>query len=240
MTPGQAAECPAPAGGRRRLVVASLAALLGACASQPPVESIFTPDQRVDMSGSWEIDYSRSDRVDRTLRTLLLRLQSGGYPGVDPGGQGYAAPRSRESLNAVVALAQLAEEITASPVLEIDQTDDDIAVERDETFALTCVFHPDRPLSEQGPLGSELCGWVNERLVFQTGLPDGLTIFRQFTLAPDGQQLHVATTLRSPGAAAPFTISRFYNRFEPVPGSADQGCRETLTRGRVCERSAQR
>lgn len=218
---------------------AGLWLLLAGCASPPPVEEIFTPEERVDMSGFWEIDYSRSDKVDRNLKTLLLRLQNGGYVGLDPAGQG-GAPLTQESFQAVVALAQLADEITRSPVLEIEQSPEDIAVEREDTFALTCVFHPDRPLSEQGPWGSELCGWVNERLVFQTGLPDGLTIFRQFTLAPDGTQLHVATTLRSPGAAAPFTISRFYNRFEPLPDAQEEACIETLSRGRVCTREGRR
>ncbi|MEM9387437.1 MAG: hypothetical protein AAGA68_20445 [Pseudomonadota bacterium] len=207
--------------------------LLGACASQPPVEEIFTQDERTDLSGHWELDYERSDNVQRRLRSLLLRLQKGGYAVADPGGQGVTLSRSRGSLEALVGLAQLADEVTRSPVLEIAQTEFDIAVERDQDFALTCVFHPDRPLSQQGVMSSELCGWVNERLVFQTGLPDGLTIFHQFTLAPDGDQLHIATTLRGPGAASPFTVSRFYNRYEPLRQENEE-CSDTLTRGRVC------
>ncbi|MEO0973595.1 MAG: hypothetical protein AAFX85_10920 [Pseudomonadota bacterium] len=212
-------------------VLSALAGLAGC--SSTPVEEIFTQDERSDLNGYWEIDYERSDNANRRLRTQLLRLQRGGYVS-----DGQSVSASRAKVEALVALAQLADEITRAPVLEISQTEYDIAVERGEDFALTCVFHPDRPLSEQGPLGSELCGWVNERLVFQTGLPDGLTIFRQFTLAPDGSQLHVATTLRGPGAAAPFTISRFYNRYEPLR-LGEEACSETLTRGRVCRRNGE-
>ncbi len=221
---------------RGALLAACALMLLGACASQTPIEEIFTQDERVDLTGHWELDYERSDNVDRRLRSLLLRLQKGGYAVADPSGQSYSVTRSRQSLEALVGLARLADEVTRSPVLEIDQTEFDIAVERDADFALTCVFHPDRPLSQQGVMANELCGWVNERLVFQTGLPDGLTIFHQFTLAPDGEQLHVATTLRGPGAASPFTVSRFYNRYEPLRQEEDD-CSETLTRGRVCGRN---
>jgi hypothetical protein len=225
------------------LAVTALAALvLGACASTEPVpDAPYTRNATVDFSGSWEIDYARSDDAERRLRTTLLQLTKSPDPysvRVDPAiGGARVAPPSEGSLNAVVALAQLAEEITRPQVLEIDQSVEEIEIDRgDETFALTCALFADRPEYEEGVLATELCGWDEDRLVFRASLPDGLSINHRFTLSPDGEQLHVATTLSAPGAAAVFTLNRFYNRFEPLPGR--DGCRETLTRGRVCEYGA--
>jgi hypothetical protein len=211
--------------------------LLAGCASNPPVTvpETYTTAEAVDFSGAWEIDYARSDDVNRELKSLMLSLSrgAGASAGRDPSYRQAPVNRSAASVNITVALAQLADEITRPQVLKIEQSEYDIEIDRgDEAFSLNCVLFDDRPEYEEGPLATELCGWNEDRLVFRTTLPDGLNVIHRLTLAPDGDQLHIATTLSAPGTAVPFTLSRFYNRFEPRPDRYQ--CEETLTRGRVC------
>ena len=54
------------------------------------------------------------------------------------------------------------------------------------------------------------------------------------TLAPDGQSLHIATTVAN--GSQPFTLNRVYYRFDPLP--PDYSCEYTLSKGNVCSRSS--
>ncbi len=82
------------------------------------------------------------------------------------------------------------------------------------------------------PFGTELCGWDGHQLIFHVSLPDGLTVRHRMTVAPDRQQLHVATTVTSTAAPAPFTLNRVYQRFEPLPSEYD--CEYTLSKKKTC------
>jgi hypothetical protein len=211
-----------------------LLALLSACASEPtrhqPAAAV------VDFSGHWEMDYGRSDEVDNKLqlmyrewrRMMEKRANSDrrGSPGpalnIDPG----------RGFNSVVALARFADFITDSQVLDIEQSNIDIEIRRENNFALTCVFSKNEPLTVMDELGREICGWDAHQLVFHIRMPDGLDIRHRVTMSNAGDRLHIATTVDS-SSAPPFTLNRFYYRFNPLP--ENYSCEYTLSKGNVCQ-----
>ena len=69
-------------------------------------------------------------------------------------------------------------------------------------------------------------------MVFHLALPDGTTVHHRVTMAQDGQNLRILTTLHSVTALAPLTLSRVYTRFEPLPD--EYYCQDTFSRKRVC------
>ena len=129
-------------------------------------------------------------------------------------------------------MARLADSITRSDTLFIDHDIKSIAVERQDDFDLTCEFSNSTAQSFESPLGREICGWDGTKMAFHVALPDRVTITHRLTLSPDGQELNVATTVTSPISNTPYTLNRFYYRFEPLPSPYD--CEQTLTRKRVC------
>lgn len=211
-----------------------IVALLPGCSDQPrPLETRATGGP-VDFSGSWELDYSQSDNLQARLHALVRELQRQSGPpvynqqpaAVSIGTSGHNSGAS------IIGLAQMAEYITRSQLLEITQGDGDILVKREENFALGCEFHPGQTYALETPLGREACGWDGHQLLFRVFLPEGLTIQHRLTLDPAGDRLNIATTLVSDRVSRPFTVNRVYNRYDP---SADGiRCTLTLTRGRVC------
>jgi hypothetical protein len=196
----------------------------------------------VDFSGNWELDYSRSDNIQarldsmvRELRQRMERAQSGNMntrtgSGVAYGGGGYNTGPS------VIGLARMADQVTQSQLLEIEQGEFDIKVKREENFALTCEFYGNGMQSLETPFGKELCGWNSHQFVFRVALPEGLSIQHVLTMGPAGERLNIATTVVSDRVSYPFTLNRVYNRYEP--GSNGISCELTLTRGKVCTTEA--
>ncbi len=227
-------------------------AILSACRSdsvQPAsggatsVANSDADEERVDFSGNWEMDYGRSDNLNEKLNSIYKDLQrqaarrSGSSTEYSTRG-GVTTTSNPEVSNAIagiIPLAKLADFITTSQALEIEQSDYDILVEREDTFALSCAFVDDSPEVVTDNLGSEVCGWDAHQLVFVVDLPEGTRINHRFTLAPDGQRLHIATRV-SRGGNRNFTLNRVYYRFEPLP--PDFECEYTLSRGNVCSRAS--
>ena len=188
----------------------------------------------VNFSGHWEMDYGRSDDVNHKLRAMAREWQRQAERRAQGDRRaGLSINTTPRAFNAVIASARLAEMITESQVLEIIQSDVDIEIHRDNTFTLTCVFAEGEPEVVIDELGSELCGWDANNLVFLVQLPDGLNIRHRVTMAEDGDRLRVTTTIDS-SSAPPFTLNRFYFRFNPLP--EDYSCEYTLSRGNVCQR----
>ncbi|MEE4190195.1 MAG: hypothetical protein V2I66_01375 [Halieaceae bacterium] len=224
----------------RPILAALLAVLVSACASEP--EAPAAPEQKLvlptplmkDFSGHWEMDYGRSDNVDRKLRSLYREMQRNAQR-VARGDQ-RSRIMSPELVNAsfgkVVDMARMADMITDSQVLDIEQSADDIEIRRENNFTLTCVFNDGQPELVIDELGSEICGWDAQQLLFRIALPDGLDILHRVSMSEDRQRLHVATTVNRRGAS-PFTLNRFYFRFDPLP--EDYECEYTLSRGNVCQ-----
>jgi hypothetical protein len=206
---------------------------LPGCGEQPrPLES--RASGPVDFSGAWELDYSQSDNLQARLNALVRELQrQAGPPGYNqPAAAISIGASGRNSGASIVGLAQMADYITRSQLLEITQGDSDILVKREENFALGCEFRPGQTSTLETPLGRETCGWDGHQLLFRVFLPEGLTIQHRLTLDPAGDRLNIATTLVSDRVSTPFTVNRVYNRYDPTANGIR--CRLTLTRGRVC------
>lgn len=220
-----------------------LLVLLSACGSEPTRRqpAAAPAAAAVDFSGHWEMDYGRSDDVNNKLqlmyrewRRLMEKRANNDRRGVQ--GPALTIDASRD-FNSVVALAKFADFITDSQVLDIEQTKIDIEIRRENNFALTCVFSENDPVTVVDELGSEICGWDAHQLVFHIRMPDGLDIRHQVTMSSVGDRLRVATTVDSK-SSPPFTLNRFYLRFNPLP--ENYSCEYTLSRGNVCQSEARR
>ncbi len=212
-----------------------VAALATGCNSTTPTREQAAPTPLVsDFSGYWEMDYGRSDNVDQKLRSLYRewrRLMERRARG-DQRAAVMAAQIDNSNFRGVVDVARLADMITDSQVLEIEQDDTAIEIQRENNFTLTCVFKDGRPDLVVDELGAEICGWDAHQLVFRILLPDSLDIQHRLSLSDDGDRLHIATRVDS-RSSAPFTLNRFYFRFEPLPENYE--CEYTLSRGNVCQ-----
>ena len=220
----------------RGLTVA-LFLLFVACSQQPTIESealSYEGATPVDLGGSWERDYSRGDDVRLVLRRLYSqmsraaqqRASNNPYLGGSEGGI------SAKDASSIQALAQLADEITRPDVLTISQNEYEISVKRKDDFDLLCEFYGGVSKGTGSPYGTEVCGWDQDQLVSYLQLPDGLTVIHRFTISNDSNYLRVVTTVASTTSRTPFTLSRFYRKFEPA--ESDFNCIETLSMKRVC------
>ncbi len=228
----------------KKIALAALCLLgllcLSACGGAPSRAVTNQPPAAVDFSGFWELDYSQSDNIQDRLNGLVrdLRKQSaqranaaGIYQqtgaGLIIGGTG-----GTNSGASIIGLAQMADLVTQSQLLEIQQDEHDIKVKRELDYALTCEFFPGQYHTVETPLGREICGWDGHQLIFRTVLPEGLTIQQVLTLGADRRRLNIATTVISDRVTSPFTVNRVYNRYQPQ----DNGytCKMTISRGRVC------
>jgi hypothetical protein len=186
------------------------------------------------------MDYSRSDNINERLQLMLREWQRAAERRANSNSRGRGAgpvvsiDATPRGFNGLVAAARLAELITESQVLEIEQNDIDIEINRENSFALTCVFSEGEPQVVLDELGAEICGWDANDLIFRIRLPDGLNIHHRVTMSAEGDRLRVTTTVDS-DQASPFTVNRFYYRFNPMP--VDYSCEYTLSKGNVCQRN---
>lgn len=205
-----------------------------ACAKQPVIqEGMMRVDggMPVDLSGSWERDYVRSDEVNAALREAYYQLARTAADQQYSRNQGMVQPAPKD-VAALQALARLAEMITRPDVLTISQNDHEIQIDRKDDFAMLCAFYNGMAKGTESVYGTEICGWDGRQLVSHLVLPDGLQVTHRFTISADRSQLRVITTVSSSTSRMPFTLRRFYTRFErPSP---DYNCIETLSMKRVC------
>ena len=211
--------------------------LIAACSQQPVPESMTretVQPARVNFTGSWEMDHTRSEDAYQELKELVRKISraSQGSASGDSRSRNMSVGLSSATVETLVALARLAEQITRPQVLEIEHHGREIEVKRRDDFAFTCDFYDRIPEFVETPFGTELCGWDGHQLIFHVSLPDGLTVQHRMTVAPDRQQMHVATTVSSTAAPVPFTLNRFYQRFEPLPSEYD--CEYTLSKKKTC------
>ncbi len=226
------------------LLLSLLCLALAACSSSPrPQQSravVNQTDRAVDFSGFWELDYSQSDNIQANLNALVRdvrqqyeRAQGGGgvYQQAGPsmiiGGSG-----DTNSGASIIGLAQMADLVTQSQLLEVTQDEYKIRLKREGDYALSCEFYPGQYHTVETPLGREVCGWEEHQLIFKTVLPEGLTIQQVLSLAPDGQRLNIATTVISDRVTSPFTVNRVYVQY--VPQDDGYSCKMTISKGRVC------
>ena len=210
-----------------------LSLLVAACSQQPVPEQLTQETVRartIDFSGSWEMDHSRSDDAYQELKELVRKMNRGSQR--SSGDSNMSVGLSADTVQTLVAMARLAEQITRPQVLEIEQNGHEIEVKRRDDFAFTCDFYDRIPEFVETPFGTELCGWDGHQLIFHVSLPDGLSVQHRMTVAPDRQQLHVSTTVGNRLSPVPFTLNRRYQRFEPLPSEYD--CEYTLSKKKTC------
>ena len=214
---------------RTCLVPVLCALVLAACGQQPAVtDAMRQVDVHlpVDYSGSWQRNYARDDEVVNVLNRTYYELARAA---TDP----YGAPAvSQQDGEALLAMAQLAELITRFDIMTIVQNDREIRVERKDDFSMVCRFQDGSAQTVQNAAGAEICGWIGKDLVSQLTLADGLEIVNRFTISEDGEELRVVTTVTSSASRVPFSLRRFYHKFDQP--KSDFHCIETLTMKRVC------
>ncbi len=208
---------------------------IAACSQQPVIDNEM---QRIDgalpadLSGSWERNYARDDDINAVLRDTYNRLSRTSPDQRYPSSPGMAMPSSRD-VASIMALARLTELITRPDVLTISQSEYEISIEREDDFALLCVFYDGVAKDTLSDYGVEICGWDGEQLVSNLVLPDGLQVTHRFTVSEDGENLRVVTTVSSSTSRVPFTLRRFYTKFVRPPSVID--CIETFSMKRVCD-----
>ena len=211
-----------------------LCLLLAACSQQPVIDEEmmrFEGAMPADFGGSWERNYALDDDVNAVLREAYYRLSQTSADqrySMRPG----TAMASSKDMSSLVALARLAELITRPDVLTISQNDYEISVARKDDFAMTCAFYDGVAKGIDSVYGTEICGWDGQQLVSNLVLPDGLQVTHRFTISADSKQLRVVTTVSSSTSRIPFTLRRFYTKFDRPRSFFN--CIETLSMKRVC------
>lgn len=215
-----------------------LCSLLVACSQQPTRSDAgrdFERSMSTDLSGSWQRDYWRGDDVNRALEQWFRRLRRAA-PDARPAGitslDNAGTITTQRDVTTILALARLADEITRFRTFSISQTENEISVEREDDFDIFCEFYGEVAQGTITDYGVEICGWNGDQFISRLILPDGLLVSHRFTIAPDSQNLNVATTVSSTTTGMSFTLSRFYTKYEPSPSQFD--CIDTLSRNRVC------
>ncbi len=216
------------------------AAVLTACGSTPaPEPQFYAPAKPVDMSGAWEVDHARSDNIQEQFNAIARQLQReaerrarAADRGQTVGGPSFSSGRD------LFALAEMAELITAPSLLDVVQTQSEVRLKRENSFALVCMIEQSAPVVTETPFGTEQCGWDGHQLFFDIALPDGLHIRHRITRSALADFLVIQTAVYSPSVKQPFIVNKVYNRYNP--NNAGYRCTQTLSRGTVCTTEAPR
>jgi hypothetical protein len=208
----------------------------GGCASQSGPEAlVFAPSKPQDFSGHWEVDYSRSDSIQTQLNGVVRQIQRDIIERARTAERGQMIVSAGAESNRgrdIIALAEMAELITAPELLEILQSDREVRIRREGSFALVCDLTQPPPVMTTTPLGEEVCGWDGHQLFFQVRLPEGLLIEHRLTRSGTAERLVIQTAVHSPEVSQPFVLNKVFSRYDP--DSAGFHCRQTLSRGKVC------
>jgi hypothetical protein len=190
------------------------------------------PVNRVDFNGFWELDFENSEHPNDKLRYLYEVTLSHYQRQVNRNDPQFrdSALRAMDELRGIVNLGRLAELITRTTVLDIDQNEGHILVDREDNFSLACEFSDAE--SSGDALGIERCGWQNGQLIFDIRLPGGLAIRHRFVKSADGRRLNISTQLASEGVSQTFSVNRVFIPFQP--GKGEFQCKYSLGKGKVC------
>lgn len=222
-------------GSLSRYGLVSALLLIAGCASvEQPLPVVEQPTMAADLGGAWERDFARDDDVNATLQRAYRVLARSLSDQQRYGGAGPTGLPAGEA-QSLVALARLVELITRPSVLKITQTDDRVLVHRKDDFSLSCDFSAQGTVSERSVFGAEYCAWQGTDLVSLNVLPGGLRVEHRFTVSDDGHRMRVITTASAPQSRTPFSLRRFYKKFEEPAPAYD--CVETFSMKRVCSTS---
>jgi hypothetical protein len=222
------------------VVVALLSLALAGCA-QSSVTPV-TDDSRQplhDFSGHWEVDFSASDTVPGQIMAGLKRSRrnmerrSSGVTG-SAGGVGVLVGGGSGS--SLMAVADMVELVTEPQLLEIRQTEREVQIRRENSFALICDLSGTPPVVTTTVAGRETCVWSGRELRFRLELAEGLRIEHQLLLSADRSTIAFTTGVASSQVRDPLTVRKLFTRYDP--SREVYRCSETVTRGRVCTTEA--
>lgn len=199
------------------------------------------PDARPDFSGSWEKDYRRSDDWEQKIQLKLMNMrreaerQARRGEGSFSNNAGSGAFRiGSGSRTNIIDLARFAELISRSNDLHITQTGSEVRIKREGEADLICGTGELPIYSDSENIGSEVCGWNNHQLIFKVSLPGDIGILYRFVVSPERDSLNLLTEV-SYGQQLTFDLVQFFNRYEN--SYEPFRCRQTLTKGKVCNQS---
>ncbi len=205
--------------------------LLAGCSSTSPITEGKAQSRSVpDLNGSWEVDYTLSENPNDKLKYLYEVTRSHLSQQVRRDDNPARAIAAMADLQGLIDLGRLTDLIVRPNVLTILQSGNEVVVEREGDYALTCDLAT-RELTGN-VLGIERCGWYGKDLVFEVALPDGLYVRHRLVLSDNGKRLSVATTVASEEVSQAFTVNRVYMPFEPGGGQFE--CEQTVARGKTC------
>lgn len=223
---------------RTPALITALSVFLASCSTQRVPETVyFSPAKPVDISGAWEVDHARSDNIQQQFNAIARQLQREAERRAKAAERGQAisaAPMT--SGRDLYALAEMAELITAPTLLNVLQTDSEVRLKRENSFALICRTDQTPPTISTTPFGEERCGWDGHQLFFDISLPDGLMIRHRVSRSALSDSLVIQTAVYSPAVRDPFTVRKVYNRYDP--NRAGYRCTQTLSKGIVCTTEA--
>lgn len=207
--------------------------MLAGCVQDRHKEAVTRIATPIDMSGHWEIDYSRSDNLQSQLNSVSRQVQreAARRSRLAEEGRGFTGsplPGGRD----LVTLARLAEIITEPALLDIMQDDARVRVKRDNSFALICENDGSGLTATNDALGVQRCGWDGEQLFFSLALQDGLDITHRLSRGGDSDSLLLVTSVETTAARVPLVVSQYFTRYDPE--ALGYRCQRTLTKGKVC------
>ncbi len=200
-------------------------------AAQDPIANGRKGPLRPNFEGSWEKDFSRSDKWDEELQRTIEQLNREMERSQGRGDSGAGISSTRRGVGNLIAHARMAELITRQTTMRIVQTDDEVRIERQGDAALICSTVNSELNSFASAHGQEYCGWDRQQLVFQIVLADGVYIEHRFSVDPSGDSLSMLTSVSSRNSM-PFNLITFYNSYDAPEDGIH--CVQTLSRGRVC------
>ncbi len=204
---------------------------LWGCVASSPAQQRLADTPVADFSGHWEVDYARSDSVQTQLNSTFSDIQRQARRQRDAAEKGVTYQGlPLGDVDTILALAKMAELVTASDLLVVHQDIAFVRIDRENSFALVCDIREGQTSGTQ--LGQETCWWDGQQLHFSIDLPEGLSIRHRFIRSADGALLAQRTRLSTRGRQRDFEVSRIFSRFEP--GNRGYQCINTLSRGRVC------
>ena len=221
-------QCRLPAPFRIAICTVMVSVSLTGCLTSgpPPIEH---HPRVVAFSGTWEVDFARSEDSRRQLLLLYDRLQER----VALQGDSRSRYEIRQMQEDLVGLFNLAEEMTRSTAINIDQSRGYVEVRRNEDFALVCDFSSSETSRRMIGPGVEYCGFDETgQLVFVVRLHEGLTVTNRFVMAHDRSRISMVTSLDHSRLPYPVTMRRMFMPYQE--GESAWKCEFTLAKKTTC------
>ena len=214
----------------RTIFLLSALGFLVSCVTVPASETSSSQPMS-NLSGHWEVDYAQSEsvqtqinarfrEVQREMRRRQEALEKSARYQIQPVGD----------VDTLIALAKMAELITEPPVLNIQQDQRWLRIERDNSFALICRFDESSAVVSQ--LGAERCWWDGQQWHFVVQLPEGLVVEHRFIISEDREALAQRTVMSVNGTGTKLEVMRVFARYDNT--KRGYRCTDTLSKGLVC------